>query len=98
MSSLERLLGPNCNEGPECRCGDDASVNHSECRGGGKRKVKNATRPKRTPIIDHHYDTSTAYRISYSSACPEGQGAMRCRKATWVELPSASDQAVMRVI
>jgi hypothetical protein len=23
MSSLERLLGPNCTEGPECRCGEE---------------------------------------------------------------------------
>ena len=30
MSSLERLLGPNCTEGPECRCGEEMKVAHTE--------------------------------------------------------------------
>ena len=30
MSSLERLLGPNCNEGPECRCGEEMKVARTE--------------------------------------------------------------------
>ena len=30
MSSLERLLGPNCTEGPECRCGEEMKVARTE--------------------------------------------------------------------
>jgi hypothetical protein len=30
MSSLERLLGPSCTEGPECRCGEEMKVARTE--------------------------------------------------------------------
>ena len=30
MSPLERLLGPNCTEGPECRCGEEMKVARTE--------------------------------------------------------------------
>jgi hypothetical protein len=30
MFSLERLLGPNCTEGPECRCGEEMKVARTE--------------------------------------------------------------------
>ena len=30
MSSLERLLGPNCTEGPECRFGEEMKVVRTE--------------------------------------------------------------------
>ena len=30
MSSLERLLGPHCNEGPECRCGEEMKLARTE--------------------------------------------------------------------
>jgi hypothetical protein len=30
MSSLERLLGPHCDEGPECRCGEEMKLARTE--------------------------------------------------------------------
>jgi len=30
MSSFERLLGPNCTEGPECRCGEEMKAARTE--------------------------------------------------------------------
>jgi hypothetical protein len=75
-----------------------ASTDHSERTRCAQGNVNDATPPKRAPIIDHHNDTSTAFRIGYSNTSSERQGSMRCRKATWVEPPSISQQAVTRVI
>jgi hypothetical protein len=30
MSSIERLLGLNCTEGPECRCGEEMKIARTE--------------------------------------------------------------------